>query len=267
MNLALRRIQGNIGSHHADTFHNDLHPNLKADYILANPPFNMSDWGGEHLRQDPRWRYGIPPINNANFAWVQQMVSHLASTGVAGFVLSNGALNHTQGDGEIREALIEADLIDCIVALPNQLFYTTQIAASLWFIAGNKQDSRFRDRKGQTLFIYAYSFGEMVDRTHCILTDAEISRIAKTYQDWRSTENFNHYRDIPGFCRGATSQEIRSHKMSLVPGRYVGFDEELTKHWDIERLQSELADVETRLKEITKASNSAFKVLKELLHG
>lgn len=267
MNLALRRIQANIGLHHADTFHNDLHPNLKADYILANPPFNMSDWGGEHLKQDPRWQYGTPPINNANFAWVQQIISHLAPNGVAGFVLSNGALNHSQGDATIREALIEADLIDCIVALPNQLFYTTQIAASLWFIASNKKDSKFRNCRGQTLFIYAHSFGKMVDRTHCILTDGEISTIAKTYQDWRSQENFLDYRDIPGFCKSATLEEIRSHKMSLIPGRYVGFDEELTKHWDIERLQSELADVEARLNEITKASNSAFKVLKELLHG
>ncbi|WP_309235731.1 class I SAM-dependent DNA methyltransferase [Planktothrix sp. FACHB-1365] len=267
MNLALRKIEGNIGFHHADTFHNDLHPNLKADYILANPPFNMSDWGGEHLRQDRRWQYGTPPINNANFAWVEHIVSHLASDGVAGFVLSNGALNHSQGDGVIREALIEADLIDCIVALPVQLFYTTQIAACLWIIARNKQNAKYRDRRGKTLFIYAHSFGEMVDRTHRILTDAEISRIARTYQDWRSQENFLDYRDIPGFCKSATLEEIRSHKMSLVPGRYVGFDEELTKHWDIQRLQTELADVEARLNEITKASNSAVKVLKELLHG
>ncbi len=267
MNLALRRIQGNIGSHHADTFHNDLHPNLKASYILANPPFNMSDWGGEHLRQDPRWQYGTPPINNANFAWVEHMISHLAQDGVAGFVLSNGSLNHSQGDGAIRETLIEADLIDCIVALPIQLFYTTQISACLWFVARNKQEPKFRNRKGQTLFIYTYPFGEMVDRTHCTLTDSEISKIARTYQDWRDKKNFDNYKDVPGFCKSATLEEIRSHKMSLVPGRYVGFDEELTKHWDIDRLQAELADVETRLNEIAKASNSAFKVLKELLHG
>ena len=267
MNLALRRITGNIGYHHADTFHNDLHPNLKAAYILANPPFNMSDWGGEHLKQDPRWQYGTPPVSNANFAWVEHIISHLALNGVAGFVLSNGALNHSHGDGEIREALIEADLVDCIVALPIQLFYTTQIAACLWFIARNKQDSIFRDRPGQTLFIYAYPFGEMVDRTHCTLTNAEISRIAKTYQVWRSAENFEDYRDIPGFCKSATLEEIRSHKMSLVPGRYVGFDEELTKHWDIKRLQAELTDVEVRISEITKASNAALLVLKELLHG
>lgn len=267
MNLALRRIRGNLGSCHADTFSNDLHPNLKANYILANPPFNMSDWGGEHLRHDSRWQYGIPPTNNANFAWVQHIISHLAQDGIAGFVLSNGSLNHSQGDGKIREALIEADLIDCIVALPIQLFYTTQISACLWFVARNKQETKFRNRKGQTLFIYAYSFGEMVDRTHCTLTDSEISRIARTYQSWRNKESFGNYKDIPGFCKSATLEEIRSHKMSLVPGRYVGFDEELTKRWDMERLRVELADVETRLKEIANASDSAFKVLKELLHG
>lgn len=198
---------------------------------------------------------------------VMPTVSHLALNGVAGFVLSNGALNHSHGDGEIREALIEADLVDCIVSLPIQLFYTTQIAACLWFTARNKQDSIFRERPGQTLFIYAYPFGEIVDRTHCTLTNAEISRIAKTYQVWRSAENFDDYRDIPGFCKSATLEEIRSHKMSLVPGRYVGFDEELTKHWDIDRLQAELTDVEVRISEITKASNAALFVLKELLHG
>lgn len=153
MNLAIRGIKGNISSRHADTFHEDLHKGLKAEFVLANPPFNVSDWGGEYLRDDPRWKFGTPPTNNANFAWVQHIVHHLSPSGVAGFVLSNGSLAANQGrvEGKIRTALIENDLIDCIVALPSQLFYNTQIAASLWFIARDKEDSKFRNRRGETL--------------------------------------------------------------------------------------------------------------------
>jgi len=267
MNLAIRGIEANIGECNADTLNSDLHPDLKADFILANPPFNMSDWEGYRLHQDQRWNYGIPPSSNANFAWIQHIIYHLSNQGIAGFVLSNGSLNHGQIEGEIRSKIIEDDLIDCIISLPIQLFYTTQIAASLWFIAKNKKDDKWRNRTGETLFIYAANFGEMIDRTHRTIADDEIAKIANTYNLWRSRDQINEYQDIPGFCKSATIEEIRYHKMSLVPGRYVGFDESLTKQWDITELRAEFTDVETRIAEIDKASNSALNVLKELLYG
>ncbi len=177
MNLAIRGIEGNLGPEHADTFHRDLHPDLKADYILANPPFNMKDWGGERLRQDKRWQFGVPPVGNANFAWGAAHHLPLAPNGLAGFVLANGSMSSNQsGEGEIRKKIIEADLVDCMVALPGQLFYSTQIPACLWFIARNKKDSRFRDRRGETLFIDARQLGTMVDRVHRELTDDDIRR-------------------------------------------------------------------------------------------
>ena len=180
MNLAIRGIEANLGPHHADSFHNDLHKDLKADFILANPPFNVSDWGGERLREDVRWKYGAPPVGNANFAWVQHIVHHLAPNGVAGFVLANGSMSSNQsGEGEIRRALVEADLVDCMIALPGQLFYTTPIPACLWFLARNKANGKFRDRRGETLFIDARKLGRLVDRTHRELSDDEIARIAR----------------------------------------------------------------------------------------
>jgi len=176
MNLAIRGIDGQIA--HGDTFHNDWHPDLKADFILANPPFNVSDWGGERLRVDARWKYGVPPVGNANFAWVQHIVHHLAPAGVAGFVLANGSMSSNQsGEGEIRKNLIEADLVDCMVALPGQLFYSTQIPACLWFLARNKKNGRFRDRRGETLFIDARKLGTMADRVQRKLTDVAIAAI------------------------------------------------------------------------------------------
>src|SRR5512139_1095299 len=185
MNLAIRGIDsGQIAQ--GDTFHNDRHPDLKADFILANPPFNISDWGGERLRDDKRWKYGVPPAGNANFAWVQHIVHHLAPAGVAGFVLSNGSMSSNQsGEGEIRKNLIDADLVDCMVALPGQLFYSTQIPACLWFLARDRKNGNFRDRRGQILFIDARKLGRMVDRTHRELTDEDIVRIADTYHAWR----------------------------------------------------------------------------------
>ena len=159
MNLAIRGIEANLGPHHADTFRNDLHKDLKADFILANPPFNMSDWGGENLKDDARWKYGTPPAGNANFAWVQHMIHHLAPSGIAGFVLANGSMSSNQsGEGEIRQKIVEADLVDCMIALPAQLFYGTQIPACLWFLTRNKGNGKFRDRRGQTLFIDAASW-------------------------------------------------------------------------------------------------------------
>ena len=221
MNLAIRGIEGQIA--HGDSFHNDRHPDLKADFILANPPFNVKDWGGDRLAEDQRWQYGIPPKGNANFAWVQHIVHHLAPTGTAGFVLANGSMSSNQsGEGQIRKSLIEADLVDCMVALPGQLFYSTQIPACLWFLARDRSGSggKLRDRRGEVLFIDARELGSMVDRTHRELTAADIARIADTYHRWRSEAD--GYEDVPGFCRSAPLEEVQRHDHVLTPGRYVG---------------------------------------------
>ena len=232
MNLALRGIDGQIG--HGDTFHNDRHPDLKADFILANPPFNISDWSGDRLRDDKRWQFGKPPAGNANFAWVQHIIHHLAPMGLAGFVLANGSMSSNQsGEGEIRKNIIEADLVDCMIALPGQLFYSTQIPACLWFLSRDKKNHRFRDRRGQVLFVEARKLGVMVDRTHRELTDEEITRIADTYHAWRGSfltsspstgedRDGGEYRDVAGFCKSAPLDEIRKHSHVLTPGRYVG---------------------------------------------
>ena len=214
MNLAIRGIDGQIA--HGDSFHNDRHPDLKADYILANPPFNISDWGGERLRDDQRWQYGVPPAGNANFAWVQHMAHHLAPRGVAGFVLANGSMSSNQsGEGTIRQNLIEAGLVDCMVAMPGQLFYSTQIPVCLWFLARDR-----RNRRDQLLFIDARKLGRMTDRTHRELTDDDIARIAGAYHHWR--DRSDEYEDIPGFCKSATLEEVAKHDHVLTPGRYVG---------------------------------------------
>ncbi len=213
INLAIRGVEGQITQ--GDTFHNDHHPDLRADFILANPPFNISDWGGDRLADDKRWQYGVPPKRNANFAWVQHMVHHLAPAGIAGFVLANGSMSSQQsGEGEIRKNLVEADLVDCMVALPGQLFYSTPIPACLWFLA------RDRQRTGETLFIDAREMGAMVDRTHRELTDDDIARIAETYHAWR--DGSEDYADDPGFCKSVVLEEVRKHDHILTPGRYVG---------------------------------------------
>jgi len=223
MNLAIRGIEGNLGAEHADSFRRDLHKDLKADYILANPPFNSSEWGGGELKNDVRWKYGIPPAGNANFAWVQHFIYHLAPNGLAGFVLANGSMSSSQSsEGEIRRNIIEADLVDCMVALPGQLFYSTQIPACLWFLARNKRDSRFRDRQGETLFINARKLGYLVDRVHRLLTDEEIARIAGTYHAWRGDAGAGKYENVSGFCKSTTIEKIRGSGYVLTPGRYVG---------------------------------------------
>ena len=218
MNLAIRGIQGQIA--HGDSFHDDSHPDLRADYILANPPFNVKKWGGERLTDDKRWRYGVPPTKNANFAWVQHMVHHLAPGGVAGFVLANGSMSSNQsGEGEIRKGLIEADLVDCMVALPGQLFYSTPISACLWFLSRDRTGSRFRDRSGEILFLDAREMGSMVDRTHRQLSDEDIARIADTYHRWRALDS--NYADEIGFCKSAAREQIQQHAHLLTPGAYV----------------------------------------------
>ncbi len=220
MNLAIRGIDAQIA--HGDTFHNDQHPDLKADYVLSNPPFNDSDWRGELLK-DKRWVYGTPPTGNANFAWVQHFIHHLAPTGIAGFVLANGSMSSNQsGEGEIRKNIIEADLVDCMVALPGQLFYSTQIPVCLWFLTRAKKNGRFRDRRGETLFIDARKLGTMVDRVHRELTDEDLQKIAGTYHAWREDKEAGEYADVPGFCKAAKLDEIRKHGHVLTPGRYVG---------------------------------------------
>ena len=236
MNLAIRALEGNLGPQWGDVFHKDLHPDLKADFILANPPFNISDWGGDKLQDDKRWKYGPPSPGNANFAWIQHIVHHLAPGGIAGFVLANGSMSSNQsGEGEIRKALVEADLVDCMISLPGQLFYSVQIPVCLWFLTRSKSGraaspSRpvLRDRTGQVLFIDARNLGTMVDRTHKELTAEDIQKIATNYHAWRTdTSRSSHsshqsYADVPGFCYSASLDEIRTHGHVLTPGRYVG---------------------------------------------
>jgi type I restriction enzyme M protein len=275
MNLAIPGIEANLGGQWADTFHNDRHPDLKADFVLANPPFNISDWGGDRLREDKRWAYGVPPAGNANFAWVQHIVHHLAPNGVAGFVLANGSMSsNTGGEGEIRKAIVEADLVDCMVAMPGQLFYSTQIPVCLWFLTRNKGGRRspsggeLRDRRGETLFIDARKMGTLVDRVHRELSDEDIQRIAGTYHAWRGESTAGKYEDVPGFCKSAAKAEIEKHGFVVTPGRYVGaedveddgepFDEKMT------RLAAKLDD---QFRESAKLEKAIRRNLKELGYG
>lgn len=287
MNLAIRGISCNLGKENADSFHRDLHPDLKADFILANPPFNMSDWGGDRLREDKLWQYGAPPANNANYAWVQHFIHHLAPNGTAGFVLANGSMSsNTSGEGDIRKAIIEADLVDCMVALPGQLFFSTQIPVCLWFLRRGRGDpmgrpGSGRDRRGETLFIDARKLGHLEDRVHRSLTDEDIARIADTYHAWKnnsrtmieddllikyddktpdhspSSNQTNHgsdYLDIPGFCKSVTLQEIQEQGCVLTPGRYVGTAE----------LEEDDEPFEQKMARLTKELESQFEEGREL---
>ena len=223
MNLAIRGIEGNLGTNNADTFHNDLQKDLKADYILANPPFNISDWGGERLKDDVRWKYGVPPAGNANYGWIEHMIHHLAPTGIAGFVLANGSLSsNTSGEGDIRKNLIKAGLVDCIVAMPPQLFYTTQIPACLWFVSRDRYDHKFRNRHDEILFIDARKMGTMASRKNRELTDDDITKITGTYHAWRTIKG--KYEDVKGFSKAAKIEEVEKNGFVLTPGRYVGTD-------------------------------------------
>ena len=271
MNLALRGIEADFGPEHADTFRRDLHPDLRADYVLANPPFNDSDWFRKD--DDVRWQFGVPPKGNANFAWVQHFIHHLSPNGIAGFVLSNGSMSANQsGEGEIRQKLIEADMIDCMVQLPGQLFYSTSIPVCVWFIAKNKNSGAgtAHARKGKTLFIDARCLGTMVDRVHKELTASDIGQIVDAYHLWRGISKSSparHYQDIPGFCRSVTIQEIKEHKFALVPGRYVGFsaeDKPVLSHID---LKKELAALSARLEQISTSAVHAANILHSFTNG
>ena len=233
MNLAVRGIDADIKWNSEGSFHKDELRDLKADFVLANPPFNISDWGGDRLREDVRWRYGVPPAGNANFAWVQHIVHHLAPAGVAGVVLANGSMSSTQnGEDAIRRALIEGvggapGVVDCMVALPGQLFYSTQIPVCLWFLARDKsngiaRNAKLRDRRGEILFIDARKLGHMVDRTRKEFSDADIAKITRAYHAWRGETDAGAYEDVPGFCKSASLEEIKGHGWVLTPGRYVG---------------------------------------------
>jgi type I restriction enzyme M protein len=265
MNLAIRGVESNIAWNSEGSFHNDAHQDLKADYILANPPFNDSEWGGDRLRDDVRWKYGVPSDGNANYAWIQHFIHHLSNTGTAGFVMANGSLSSNQsGEGAIRKSIIEADLIDCVVSLPSQLFYTTQIPVSLWFISRDKSTARGTDRRGQTLFIDARDLGEMSDRTHRVLRPSDVQKVADMYRTWRGSSDFV---GEPGFAASASSDDIRDHKYALVPGRYVGFAKEDSEIANVRDLERALPALRNILDEVIKTAADASQVISEVKNG
>jgi type I restriction enzyme M protein len=275
MNLAIRGIEADLGEEQADTFRRDLHPDLRADFVLANPPFNDSDWYRKD--DDARWQFGLPPRGNANFAWVQHFIHHLAPTGMAGFVLANGSMSSNQsGEGEIRRAIIEADLVDCMVALPGQLFYSTQIPVCLWFLSRDKTNNRFRDRKRQTLFVDARKLGYLIDRVHRELSDEETQRIAQTYHAWRGSDDslrnphskVREYADIAGFCKSATTEEIAKYGYVLTPGRYVGAEEVGEEGEPFEEKMARLtAELETQFVESARLETAIRGNLRSLQNG
>jgi len=297
MNLAIRGIEANLGAQPADTFLRDLHPDLKADYVLANPPFNVSDWSGHLLREDKRWVYGAPPVGNANYAWIQHFIYHLAEPdgqggGVAGFVMANGSLSsNTGGEGEIRRRIVEADLVDAIVALPAQLFYTTGIPVCLWFLTRNKspqgKQMTSRDRKGETLFIDARKLGTMQTRTLRVLTDhdyqagdlpaeSDIGRIVYAFRQWRGEaapkwwDPKKHgdwdFKPIAGFCKAATIEEIAKHNFVLAPGRYVGAEEQEDDGESfVDKYTRLVSDLEMQFKESQRLQATVLEKLRGVL--
>lgn len=245
MNIAIRGIDAKI--EWGDSFRDNLFKDLRADFILANPPFNDSDWGGELLQDDVRWKFGTPPSGNANFAWVQHFIYHLSPVGIAGFVLANGSMSsNTSNEGEIRRSIIEADLVDCMIALPSQLFYNTMIPACLWFVSRDKRNQKFRDRRKQVLFIDARKLGTMVDRRHKELTDEDIRKISETYHAWRGGLKDKKYEDIPGFCKSISLEEVQKQGWILTPGRYVGAEEQ---EEDIQTFEDKIVDLMAELRQ------------------
>lgn len=243
MNLAIHGIEADLGGYNADTFHNNLHPQLKADFILANPPFNLSDWNDGSLNDDPRWKYGLPPTGNANFAWLQHMIHHLSPNGKIGMILANGSLSsQSGGEGEIRRKIVGDDLVEGIIAMPTQLFYTTQIPVSLWFINRNKK------QKGKTLFIDARKMGTMVNRRLREMTDEDISKIALTFESFQNGK----LEDVKGYCAGVTTEEIAKHDYILTPGRYIGIEEQKD---DGEPFEEKMARLTGELSEMFKRSH------------
>ncbi|WP_432923539.1 type I restriction-modification system subunit M [Microbispora sp. CA-135349] len=267
MNLAIHGVDGNLAGRWGDTFADDKHPDLKADFVLANPPFNVKSW--ERNESDPRWKYGVPPKNNANYAWLQHIVSKLGERGTAGVVLANGSMSSQQsGEGEIRQALVEADLVACMVALPSQLFRTTQIPACLWFLVKDKTPQggkRLTDRRGEILFIDARGMGQMVDRTERTLTEADITKIASAYHAWRGTASAREaglmYADEPGFCFSANLETVRSHGYVLTPGRYVGAIE--TEEEDAQAVAEKIATLTDELLALFDKSDELAKTVRE----
>lgn len=255
MNLAIRGIEANLGSYNADTFFNDCHPTLRADYIMANPPFNLSGWGADKLKDDVRWQYGLPPASNANFAWLQHMVYHLAPNGKIGMVLANGALSsQSGGEGEIRKNIVNADLVECIVAMPTQLFYTTQIPVSLWFLAKNKKQPR------KTVFIDARKLGTMVTRKLRELTDADIAKIADAYKAYIG----GTLEDQKGFCTVVDTEEIAKQDYILTPGRYVGIEEQED---DGEPFEEKMARLTGELSELFAQSHALEEEIRQKLEA
>jgi type I restriction enzyme M protein len=274
MNLAIRSIAGNLGEVPANTFVNDQHQDLKADFIMANPPFNQKDWRGPNeLTDDPRWAgYEVPPTGNANYAWILHMISKLSVNGIAGFVLANGSMStSTNSEGEIRQKLIENDLVDCMIALPGQLFYTTQIPVCLWFLTKNKNTDTvrgYRKRVNETLFIDARNMGTMIDRVHKELSEKDIAKIARTYHVWRSEAKDGKYEDEPGFCKAAKLEDIKSHHYVLTPGRYVGAAEIEDDGIPFEEKMSELsATLYEQMRESVKLDETIKKNLEALGYG
>ena len=270
MNLAVRGVDAEIKWNSEGSFHKDELPDLRADYVLANPPFNISDWGGDRLREDVRWEYGVPPAGNANFAWLQHILHHLSPIGTAGVVLANGSMSSTQsGEGEIRKAMIEGEVIDCMIALPGQLFYSTQIPVCLWFPAKDKsngiaRDRQLRDRRGEILFIDARKLGHMVDRTRREFSDTDIAQIAATYHRWRAKAPDEVYADVPGFCASANLETIRKHDYVLTPGRYVGVE---AAEADATPFVEHFAALQTKLEEQFAEGERLSGVIRERLMG
>ena len=272
MNLAIRGIEAHLGPKWGNSFHNDLHPDLRADFIMANPPFNISDRGGDRLTDDPRWRFGTPPRGNANYAWLQHMLHHLSLSGTMGVVLANGSLTvNSAGQGDIRQRMVDDDVVECIVALPSQLFYSVQIPVSLWFCTKNKSarvdrgERTLRDRRERVLFIDAREMGYMENRTHRNLSPEDVVSIADTYNSWRGDPDLPAYEDVPGFCASVSTSKIAEADYALSPGRYVGSENPEGDgepiEAKVERLVNQIREGFARRSELQRRTEDALNIL------